>query len=300
MSNFNTMSPFLDPIDRVSDKPRSQEDGITDNPLLFSGEAALLFKVLGLYHRPEYLKLKYTLDQVQVVPGLFRRQPESLQNRYNIPRNAVSHDEYNGICFMVASCPDYLRKYAVDIVEYGQKYGWQYNDIAPNWDFFEFLLNDPIKAIKSLLAYIKDKKQNPQDTNSVDLRHPGYVIALGQWRQPRDRAFYKITAAQNPTLFEIFNLAVATVFSSLGDVLKSRGGTKLMSWFRILAIKTLNKKSLLLDLSFKFFDWNMTRKLGTNYPTILATNYFDRKDEGLSHPLIELIDRYCKTPDRMI
>jgi hypothetical protein len=288
-TKFEGLFPFLDPIGRISDKPRSQEYGITDNPLLFTGEAALLLALSKQLTIAEIRKIEMIITQVQIMSGLYRRHPEILQRQYAIPRNAVSHDEYNGICFMVAANPDYLRFYAIGIVEYGERYGWQFNDLSPRENFFEVFKHSPIKTVRQLLAYLKDKAANPQDTNSVDLRHPLHIIALGQWRQPRDRAFYKIAAGRQPTMFEELYLALATVFSSFGDPFKARGGTKLMSWFRMLSIRRLNGESFLLKLAHKIFERNLTKKLGTNYPVTLALAYFDRKETGVSHPLIGMI-----------
>ena len=289
------MFPFVDPIGRVSDKPFDQEDGVTDNPLLFTGEVVLLLKLLGELGKPEIAAMDEILMEVEVVPGLFRRQPEKYQLKYNIPRNAVSHDEYNGVCFFVAACPEYFRTYANDIIKYGQYYGWQYNDIAPRANFFQALKDRFFQTLKELKAFTDDVKANPQNTNAVDLRHPQHIIALGQFRQPRDRAFYKIAAALEPTLFEITYLSIATVFSSMGPALEHRGGTKLMAWFRILAIEELKYDNFLLRMAHKLFRRNLTKKLGTEYPTKLILSYFDRLSANKTrHPMIDLVDQYVK------
>jgi len=289
------LHPFLDPIGRVSDKPKDQEYGITDNPLLFTGEAALLLALSNQIGKNEVGRLDEILTECEIYPGLYRRQPAYYQDQYKIPMNAVSHDEYNGVCFMVAACPEFFRSYALDIVNYGEKFDWQFNDIAPYGSFFPQLFDAPFQTIKELRLYLKDKKENPQDTNSVDLRHPPYIISLGQWRQPRDRAFYKIAAGLEPSMFEVINLAAATVFSSLGDPFKSRGGTKLMSWFRMLAIERLDYESRLLKLAHKVFRLNLKKALGEEYPTRLALNYFDRLSANETrHPLIDMIDKHVK------
>jgi len=295
MNSFShRFSPFVDPIGRVSDKPFSQEDGITDNPLLFTGEGLLLLSLLGRLEKSDIAFCDNALVEVEVAPGLYRRQPAYYQNQYKIPMNAVSHDEYNGVCFMVAASPEFFRSYALDIVNYGERYGWQFNDIAPRTNFFEALFSSPLKTIKELRAYLKDAKENPHDTNSVDLRHPAHIIALGQWRQLRDRAFYKIAAGIDLSLFDTLYLTIATLLSASGDPFKSRGGTKLMSWFRILAIKRLNGEGLLLKLAHKLFERILTKKLGTDYPHKLILNYFDRNDDGLRHPMIMLVKEYLE------
>ena len=130
-NNFDNFAPFLDPIGRPSDKPYHQEDGITDNPLLFTGEAALLLNNQNKLGYKELMTILRVVKESTVEPGLYRRQPEYYQKQYSIPWNSVSHDEYNGICFMVAAHPDSLRFIACDIVSYGERNEWQYNDLNP-------------------------------------------------------------------------------------------------------------------------------------------------------------------------
>lgn len=295
MNKFSfRFTPFVDPIGRVSDKPSSQEVGITDNPHLFNGEGLLLLALLGKLEKSDIDFVDQCLSNVEVVPGLFRRHPVDFQNQYQIPFHSVSHDEQNGICFAVAASPEHFRNYAFDMVNYGYEYGWQYCDLYPKYSFFPFFWDSPIKVSKLLWEYIKDFRAHPEDSNSVDLRHPPFIVALTQIRQPRDRAFYKIAAALKPTLFETINLALATIFTSTGDPFKGRGGTKLMAWFRILAIQRLGSTSMLLKLAHKIFNRNLTKKLGNDYPLKLINSYFDRSFDGLRHPMISLVAEYLE------
>jgi hypothetical protein len=295
MNKFSyRFSPFVDPIGRVSDKPFLQEEGITDNPHLFDGEAVLLLALLGRLEKSDIEFVDQTLIDVEVAPGLFRRHSKTFQEKYSIPFHSVSHDEYNGICMMAAASPEFFRTYAHDIVFYGERYNWQYCDLYPNSDFFQYFFDNPIKAIREVKSYLADIKANPQDTNSVDLRHSPNIVALTQIRQPRDAAFYKIAAGMIPSLFQTLNLAFAIVFTSTGDPKEGRGGTKLMAWFRMLAIRRLNGESLLLKLAHKLFERVLTKKLGIDYPYKLISMYFDRDDNGLRHPMIMLVKEYLE------
>lgn len=295
MNNFSyTFSPFIDPCGRPSDKPYSQENGITDNGNLFMGEGLLLLSLLGRMQKSDIDFVDQQLLAVEVAPGLFIRHSIEFQKQYNISWHSTSHDEYNGICFMVAASPEFFRINAVDIVEYGTAYDWQYCDLYPRANFFPFFLDSPIKVAKELYAYIKDFRAHPEDSNSVDLRHPKHIVALTQIRQPRDRAFYKIAAALKPTLFETIYLAIAIIFSSTGDPSKGRGGTKLMVWFRMLAIQRLGSTSMLLKLAHIIFNRNLTKKLGSDYPLKLINSYFDRSFDGIRHPMIALVAEYLE------
>lgn len=295
MNNFSyRFAPFIDPIGRVSDKPYTQEMGVTDNPHLFNGEALLLLSLLGRLEKSDIDFVHQSLLETEVVPGLFSRHPKSFQKEYAIPWHSVSHDEYNGICFMTAASPEFFRNTAIDITLYGKRYNWQYCDLYPNSEFFHYFFDNPITVIKEVRAYLADMKANPQDTNSVDLRHSQNIVALTQIRQPRDVAFYKIAAGLTPSLFQTINLALATIFTSTGDPKEGRGGTKLMAWFRMVAIRRLNGESFLLKIAHKLFEYILTKKLGTDYPYKLISMYFDRNDNGLRHPMIMLVKEYLE------
>lgn len=300
--------PFLDPIDRVSDKTNNQEYGITDNPHLFTGEACLLVK--KLYGRLTFMETLYISANIldcTINEGLYSRHPEELVKKYKIPYNRVSHDEYNGLCFMAHSDFDKLSFIVNNIIGYGQHYDWMYDDrigeipwIEDNNTFFEYFKSDKKLALKQLWVYVKDYINNPQDTNSVDLRHPANITSLFSWRQPRDRAFYFITARRKPSVLDLAWLCLAIVMTSFRRIdKKKRGGTILMAWFRnivitdVIALKVLpewvNKP---LSWSVKFFKFMMKLKYGSKYPVTLATAYFDRKDDnGNRHRMIDLVEK---------
>jgi hypothetical protein len=288
--------PFIDPIGRVSDKARNDEQGITDNPLLFTGEAALLLAKTGQLTITSMLFLEKMLTDCTVVDGLFRRHPESMQKQYAIPRNKISHDEYNGIMFMAAAIPA-MKRHAEAVVAYGQKYCWQFNDIHPRANFFKSFINSPIDTFLKLQAYLKDIKNNPQDTNSVDLRHDGSVVSLSSLRQPRDIAFYKLVAGYSPSLFNVLWLCTSIVLTSYKTIEEgSRGGTILMAWFRNVALNSLKLKGFkgfLIRQSIKFFDSKLTKKYSAKYPAIIARLYWDRVGTSHErHPMIYLIQKY--------
>ena len=282
---------FRDPIGRVSEKAFNQESGISDNPLLFSGEFLFLKKLLNEITFPEIVAAQKIISEVQLLPGLYRRHPESMQQQYQIPRNNVSHDEYLGVLLLgYAQGTDQLAK---DIVEFGENHNHQYYDIVPGSDFFRALKSSPLETIKKFLAYKKDYKNNPEDTNSVDLRHDGDIGALSYIRQPRDRALYRICAGDKPGLFASLWLAIATVLTtrrSLDD--GSRGGTMLLAWFRMRLIRAIRRESLLLKLAHYTFDRILVKRYGYNYAEVIAIRYFDRLGpNGEKHPIINLIAR---------
>lgn len=282
---------FKDPRGRVSEKAYNDESGISDNSLLFSGEFLFLKKLLNEITFPEIVSAQKIVSEVQLLPGLYRRHPESMQSEYQIPRNNVSHDEYLGVLLLgYAQGTDQLAK---DIVEYGEAYNWQYYDIVPGSDFFRALKSSPIDTINKFIAYKKDYAANPQDTNSVDLRHDGNICALAYLRQPRDRALYRICAGEKPGLLASLWLAVATVLTTRRDLEDgSRGGTMLLAWFRMRLIKALKRETLILKLAHYLFDKILTKRYNYNYAEVIANRYFDRLGpNGEKHPIINLIAR---------
>jgi len=289
------LSTFTDPIGRISDKHYSQEDGLSDNPVLFTGEYCFLAKLLNKFGTQEELLCLSTHGFAIVEQGLYTRHPQFLRDKFNIPWNTVSHDEYLGI-LLIAYCLDIHKTIAQDIVNYGKAYNWQYTDLYPKADFFAALKKNPIDTIKKFIAYKKDYKANPQDTNSVDLRHDGNITALTFIRQPRDRALYKLIAGETPSLLESLWLSFAHVYSTRRDLEDgSRGGTMLLAWFRMqLLEKAIGKKMpLSVKLAHTLFDKILVKKYGKEYAYVIANRYFDRiGSNGERHPIISMIKEY--------
>lgn len=285
---------FYDPIQRISDKPFDQEEGISDNCLLFTGEFTFLAKELGQYGTQEEILASTTLSLAKVIPGIYTRHPNSLREKYSIPWNTCSHDEYLGVLLLAYVLGKHEQE-AKEIVEYGKAHNWQYTDLYPGADFFKALARSPIETIKKYRAYKADYKANPQDTNSVDLRHDGDITALTFIRQPRDRALYKLIAGESPSLLEILWLSFAHVYTTRRDLEDgSRGGTMLLAWFRMhLLEKACKKLPLVLRLSHRMFDKLLSKRYGKGYSQVIANRYFDRVgSNGERHPIIEMIGKY--------
>ena len=287
------LTPFSDPLGRISEKPTDQEYGISDNPNLFTGEYCFLAKLLKRFGTQEELLCSSTFSFAIVEPGLYTRHPQFLRDKFNIPFNVISHDEYLGV-LLLAHCLGISEAIAKDIVAYGKAYGWQYNDLYPRANFFAALKANPIDTIKKLIAYKKDYKANPQDTNSIDLRHDGNISSLTFIRQPRDRALYKLIAREKISLIESLWLSFAHVYTTRRDLEDgSRGGTMLLAWFRMMLLEAELGKNLpfLVKLSHKLFSKILTRKYGRSYPFVLANRYFDRvsAENNQKHPIIYMI-----------
>lgn len=291
---------FHDPMGRISEKPNNYAMGISDNPNLFTGEYFFLKRLLGKQRTAnESLYLCNILTDCRVYPGLYRRHPAKFQEEFNIPYNIVSHDEYIGI-LLLAKSVGCSTDTAQRIVEYGEKYNWQFYDYKPRSDFFRALFKNPINTIKKRKAYRKDYEANKHDTNSVDIRHEGDIVALTFLRQPRDKAFYKLMAGRSPSFLETLWLSISHVYTTRRDLEDgSRGGTMLLAWFRMMLLEDSTEVNGVLKIAHNMFNKILTKKYGKNYQQVIATRYFDLLGpSGEQNPIIDLIkevryaDRY--------
>jgi hypothetical protein len=281
---------FIDPIGRISEKPKTYAQGITDNPLLFTGEYLFLKKKLGQLTSDDKLLASVTLIESEVACGLYRRHNQDFQTRYNVPYNHVSHDEYVGI-FLLCHVNN-LHYRMVEVCNYGKRNYWQFNCLAPNKNFWDYFKKNPIKAVKEFKEYKRQYKAKPEDTNSVDANFPiQEVVSLNFQRQPRDIAFYELMTYGKTSLFNLLNLCLSTLLTtrrSLDD--GKRGGTILLALFRI---ELLNEYEMpkMLQHTRKLFRLILRKKYGKNFAQVIAKRYFDLKgDNGETHPIIEMIE----------
>jgi hypothetical protein len=282
---------FHDPMGRISEKPSNYAMGISDNPNLFTGELFFLRKLLGQQRTgAESLYLSNILLDCKVYPGLYKRHPTEFQEKFQLPYNIVSHDEYTAILLLARSlgCSTSV---AQSIVEYGEKHNWQFYDYVPKSDFFRALFKNPIDTIKKRIAYKKDYNQNKHDTNAVDIRHEGDIVALTFLRQPRDRAFYKLVAGKKPSFLETLWLSISYVYTTRRNLEDgSRGGTVLLAWFRMMLIEDSAQVKGVLKIAHNLFDKILTKKYGENYQHVIAARYFDLLGpNGEQNPVVNLI-----------
>jgi len=290
------MHPFVDELGRISDKPYDQEYGITDNPWLFLGEWALLSSALNESRFDQVMHIHELLKECNQVRGLYSRHPKQFIKKYPFTINKMSHDEQNGLAFIAVA----FGAFSIELKnmnDYMKDHNNQYYDLVPYSDFFKALKRNFKGTIKGLKEYLKDLKDNPDNTNAVDLNHDGDIVAISAYRQPRDVAFYRIAAGQKASLLGILWLSVAILLSTRTSVDDgSRGGKMLMAWFRNIALKKCKIEGLryiTLRLAIKFFNWRLIKKYGKDYPVFIMDKYFDRKaTNGQRHPMIALLKKY--------
>lgn len=242
-----------------------------ENPHLFTGEMNVLLHLLSIYDAENKKNIKNYLEYTEVTPGLHRRRREEDS------RSTVSHDEYSGIMFMTMGNRT-LRDYADNIVKYGKKYNWQYNDNRPERDGLKYALKHPLKAFKYFRRLAKGDESVRENNPDLD--------ALSYIRQPRDICFYKIVSTiTEPNWFERLYLALTVVITGFRNKNYKNGGTKLIAWYRMKVIEYYKQNTFILSLAHKFFIRKLKKQYGVNYLESLHFLYYKDKN----HPIHSLV-----------
>jgi hypothetical protein len=244
----NSSKSYTDEYGRFELYPRAKSKVgkySSENPKTFQG-----YMDIVLDHAEELTdsRVQTTVDAIlmtQVEPGLFGRQVPGKNFG-----NTVSHDEYNGICYTASVVPELRDTVCNEIVEYGMENGWLYNDEIPNLT--------PWQAIKQ-----KEFKQ------------------LAFIRQPRDRAFYKIMSTKyNPNLLEVLWLFVSTLVTVHRPAFHKDCGTKLIMFFRMLAIERVTDKWY-YKLMNEYVRKQLEKTYGKEYLPKMLRAYF----KDANHPI---------------
>jgi hypothetical protein len=256
------------------------------NANLFTGEAAILLRLANVMEKKHADDIKRALEGVKIEPGLFTRHPDGSQA--NADYDVVSHDEYNGIMYMIAALPE-LAHEADAIVEYGQKYNWQFIDGDPGKDGFKALVKNPIRSIKAIVNIYKAwKSDNKQKLNEARWA-AGEISYLSYIRVPRDRAFYKIMApSYKPSTFELLWLALSIFFMARKP--KEEFSGRCMAMFRFLAIDMVGYQSKILNLAHGYMLGKFLQDYGQDFFEVILVNYFKNK----THPFHELAKGFSK------
>jgi hypothetical protein len=248
----------------------------SENPNLFTGEAGILVKLNGLDPAPYIRNAAKSIMSVMVldeegreIKGLFSRQPGS----YN-SKNVVSHDEYSGYCFTACAVPQFRNSIISDIVEYGKKYGYCYDDTNPQVNpVAQLKYNIKLWFQLFCVAFLKHDREKYPLVNTLTHR-----------RQPDEVAFYKmISDKHKPSLFGVFYFALSLILS----VRKPKGSTsgKIINWNKLKALEIIGYKSFMVKVASKYFYKRLNKDYGENYVSELYKIYF----RDPMHPFHELV-----------
>ena len=214
----------------------------SENALLFTGEVALLCRLLGLGETYFWATIWRAVRarQIENYPGLFNRYADGTHDR------STSWDEYNGLMFIAMSFNP-ITPLAAEIVEYGSKHNWAYINESPG--------------------------------TAPSLWRPSTWKYLGRIRQPRDTCFYKICANVKPSWAEITWLAQSMKLDSCDTVEETSGN--IMAWFRYKAIMLAGFEHETIENAQKFWDIRIAKQYGDKPLIEMFKIYFKNAEHPL-------------------
>lgn len=248
----------------LSDPSNGRYD--SENPNLFTGEACILFKLNNIQMNNIISNTARSISAVMVldsegreIKGLFSRQPDSYKSN-----NPVSHDEYSGLNYSFACISQFRSSLAADIVEYGKKYNYCYDDTNPR---VRPSLYNPVLWFQAYMV-ASGRKQR---------KHYKLFNTATHWRQPDEVGFYKIMSEKhNPSIFELLFIALSLFLS----VRKPKGSTsgKLINWYKLKALEIIGYSNFIVDLGAKYFYNRLRKDYGEEYVEELHRIYFKDKN----------------------
>lgn len=263
---FNKVAlKYVDAEGVIKLTPKPERDH--DNPHLFNGYACMFLDLAG-YNGVMALTPKSFVEDAELFPGLYRRFDTSV--------DIVSHDEYNGV--MAIGTFFKYRKFAQDVVHYGECYNWQFNSLKP---FKAVYLSDLVKQPVRTYRMIKAVKDNGIDEAEKEFEE---LTLLRYRRSLRDVMVYKVCAGQKPSLIELIYFCVATLVTARkAPESYANGSSQLQALLRFWILKRNGYKSALLDYTMKEFF--RLQNAGENYLAERVEMFFKDKD----HPFHDLI-----------
>lgn len=259
------------------------------NPHLFTGIATyLVFATTndGVLCCRQAKNFHRSIKSTIVQKGLFSRHPDPY--RFTEAHDPISLDEYYGLCYSTAIIPRALYigyNLANDIVEYGQKNSWVFDDKNPGKVKLSLNIFSTLSTLfKVIVTAFKTKKYGGSKEidkiidSDVNLRY------LSRIRLPKDRFLPKaLSSLTKPSLLEKLFIFFG-IFSTMRKS-NTRVDGKIMDFFQFLVLKHINYDSFLVNRAAKLFNSKMIEQYGENYPEVIFKIYF--KDEN--HPFHTLI-----------
>lgn len=253
-----------------------------NNMLLFSGEAALLLKKNNLLIDSDFEDFVEGFKSCEIAPGLYQRHPLPYGEPHPlVKRDVISHDEYNGVMYACAVFPEMRDTLAVDVCNYGDKYGQEFNDNYPNTSYYRELVKSPIKTLKNTFKMFKMMYRGEEYRDQV-----GIAENLTYKRQLRDTCLYRIMSSNDsPGLIETLYRALSVVLSTRKPVDYKSNSGRMMMLYSMWAIEEVGHKSKILALAHKYFRKKCKEQFGENYVEELHRRYFKRDKEHPFHGL---------------
>lgn len=277
------ISEYKDNLGRMDLKPVNGGEASTNNQLLYTGELAILLKLVGNSSPADFTALRDAVKTCHLsnFPGLYSRHPEPYRLRQKfVP---VSFDEITGAVFANWCAGDFAANR--HILEHAQLTDNRFCDI-PGYE-----LMDSNKSIFSggLKALWQDLKTYYREARSYEKLETG--LRKSVFKSPR---FYPIFFKHNNTNLFIYNSgannsssyfanSVFLISCLIASFKKDNISTKILYWFRFRFLELTGKETFLTKLAKQYYNYTNDNRLGADWEKQLFAAYYP---EG--HPFHEL------------
>lgn len=280
---------YKDNLGRMDLKPVNRGESSTNNQLLYTGELAILMKLIGTFSQQDFQDLRNSVKTCQLVnyPGLYTRHPEPYRFRTKdgspnfVP---VSFDEITGACFTNWCAGDIISN--EHIIEHADLTNNRFCDI-PNYELMDGTLNVfKLSFWKDLIAYFKEA--NTYESFETGLRksvrnHP---------------ELYPIFFKHNTSTRRVYNSGCNRISSFGSNVVfllaaflasfKSNNiSTKVLYWFRFRFLELTGTETFLTKLAKQYYNYTNENRLGEDWEMKLFSQYYTDVD----HPFHEMLWR---------
>jgi hypothetical protein len=271
-----TIEYYKDNLGRMDLKPVNGGEASTNNQLLYTGELAILQRLIGNFQSSDFDSLRKAISSCQVdnYPGLYSRHPVPYRFKQKDGKPnfvPVSFDEITGACFTNWCAGDL--KSNEHIVEHAQMTNNRFCDV-PGYE----LIDSSASVFKA--GFWKDLKAYFTEARSYEKLETGLRKAVRN--HPR---FYPIFFKHSVTNFVIylsgigrkcsFIQSVAFFLAAfLASVKKDNTSTKVLWWFRFRFLELTETETFLTKLAKQFYNYTNNNRLGESWEVELFKAYY--------------------------
>jgi hypothetical protein len=252
---------FKDIFGRIDLAPVNGGVYSTNNQLLYTGECAILMKLINdknlRFSSANFIVLKDAILTSKIAPGLYSRHPEPYRRSLPKAGRPVSFDEITGASFVFGLTDTKLAK---DIIDHGKANYWQYCDVPG------FEKGKPLRSMfskgffKDLSNYIKDALNYDSDGFRKASQSYTRFYPLFFRHSSSSRVVYRASVGDSCTISESIGASLALLVASLKS---DNISTRVLWWFRLKHLEIHKKTPILLKLVKPIYFFSNKKKFGT-------------------------------------
>jgi len=283
-----TIEYYKDNLGRMDLKPVNGKEASTNNQLLYTGELAILQKLIGNFQSSDFDSLRKAISSSQVsnYPGLYSRHPSPYRFKQKDGKPdfvPVSFDEITGAVFTNWCAGDL--KANEHIVEHSELTNNRFCDV-PGYE----LMDSYSSVFKA--GFWKDLKAYFTEARSYEKLETGLRKAVRN--HPR---FYPIFFKHSVTNVVVYLSGVGRKCSFLQSVAfflaalvasfkKDNVSTKVLWWFRFRFLELTGTETVLTKLAKQFYNYSNENRLGEQWERVLFYEYFT----DINHPFHRMLN----------